>query len=207
MSKTKISQYDPSAGNNTDVNGVNINEGCAPSGINNAIREVMAALKRFETGADGDSLTVGGNLVVSGSTTANTLSASVLTLSTDLAITEGGTGASTAANARANLNAVGYTTTTGSAVLPAGTEAQRDGSPQAGYLRFNNDTDSFEGYNGTAWGGIGGAQAGGAIVTNKDIASVSYTIATGENGLSVGPITVDTGVTITVSSGQRWLVL
>jgi hypothetical protein len=66
MSKTKISQYDPSAANNTDVNGVNIAEGCAPSGINNAIREVMAALKRFETGSDGDSITVGGNLVVSG---------------------------------------------------------------------------------------------------------------------------------------------
>jgi hypothetical protein len=102
---------------------------------------------------------------------------------------------------------VAKTSSTGSAVLPAGTEAERDGSPQAGYLRFNNDTDSFEGYNGTAWGGIGGAQAGGAIVTNKDIASVSYTIATGENGLSVGPVTVNSGVTITVSSGQRWLVL
>jgi hypothetical protein len=107
-----------------------------------------------------------------------------------------------------NLNTkVGKTSDTGAAILPAGTEAERDGSPQAGYLRFNNDTDSFEGYNGTAWGGIGGAQAGGAIVTNKDIASVSYTIATGENGLSVGPVTVDSGVTITVSSGQRWLVL
>jgi hypothetical protein len=74
MSKTKISQYDPSAGNNTDVNGVNINEGCAPSGINNAIREVMAALKRFETGADGDSVTVGGNFVVSGTATLSTTS-------------------------------------------------------------------------------------------------------------------------------------
>jgi hypothetical protein len=78
MSKTKISQYDPSAGNNTDVNGVNINEGCAPSGINNAIREVMAALKRFETGADGDSVTVGGNFVVSGTATLSTVSATVV---------------------------------------------------------------------------------------------------------------------------------
>jgi hypothetical protein len=69
VTKAKISEYDPSASNNTDVNGVNIAEGCAPSGINDAIREVMAALKRFETGSDGDSITVGGNLVVSGSTT------------------------------------------------------------------------------------------------------------------------------------------
>lgn len=74
MSKTKISEYDSSAGSNTDVNGVNISEGCAPSGINNAIREVMAALKRFETGSDGDSITVGGNLVVSGTATLSTTS-------------------------------------------------------------------------------------------------------------------------------------
>jgi hypothetical protein len=72
VTKAKISEYDASAGSNTDVNGVNIAEGCAPSGINNAIREVMAALKRFETGADGDSITVGGNLVVSGTATLST---------------------------------------------------------------------------------------------------------------------------------------
>jgi len=72
VAKTKISEYDASAGNNTDVNSVNIAEGCAPSGINNAIREVMAALKRFETGADGDSMTVGGNFVVSGTATLST---------------------------------------------------------------------------------------------------------------------------------------
>ena len=72
MAKTKISEYDASAGNNTDVNSVNIAEGCAPSGINNAIREVMAALKRFQTGSDGDAMTVGGALVVSGTATLST---------------------------------------------------------------------------------------------------------------------------------------
>jgi hypothetical protein len=72
VTKAKISEYDSSAGNNTDVNGVNIAEGCAPSGINNAIREVMAALKRFETGSDGDSITVGGNFVVSGTASLST---------------------------------------------------------------------------------------------------------------------------------------
>jgi hypothetical protein len=70
MTKAKISEYDAVAANNTDVNGVNIDEGCAPSGMNNMGREIMAALKRFETGADGDSLTVGGNLIVSGTVTA-----------------------------------------------------------------------------------------------------------------------------------------
>jgi hypothetical protein len=96
---------------------------------------------------------------------------------------------------------------TGQVKLPAGTTAQRSGSPVDGMLRYNSDLDSFEGYVDGIWGGIGGAQAGGAIMTNKDVASVSYTIATGENGLSVGPVTVDSGVTITVSTNQRWLIL
>jgi hypothetical protein len=39
MAKTKISQYDSTANNNTDINNIDIAEGCAPSGINNAIRE------------------------------------------------------------------------------------------------------------------------------------------------------------------------
>ena len=95
---------------------------------------------------------------------------------------------------------------TGAVTMPVGTQAQRP-TPAKGMFRFNDDTDQFEGYDGSAWGGISGAQAGGAILTNKSTASASYTIASGENGLSVGPITVGTSVTITVSSGQRWLIL
>jgi hypothetical protein len=107
VAKTKISEYDASAGNNTDVNNVNIAEGCAPSGINNAIREVMAALKRFETGSDGDSMTVGGNFVVSGTATLSTTttgpingttipSSKTLLVSTDIGSTVQGYDADTA---------------------------------------------------------------------------------------------------------------
>jgi hypothetical protein len=69
MTKAKISEYDAVASNNTDVNGVNIAENCPPSGMNNMGREIMAALKRFQVGSDGDGVTVGGNLVVSGTST------------------------------------------------------------------------------------------------------------------------------------------
>jgi len=96
---------------------------------------------------------------------------------------------------------------TGQVKLPAGTTGQRSGSPVNGMLRYNSTIEQFEGYADGAWGGISGAQAGGAILTNKDTATASYTIAAGENGLSVGPVTIDTSVTITVSSGQRWLIL
>lgn len=66
MAKTKISEFSSTPSNNTDINGINIAEGCAPSGINNAIRQLMADLKDQQTGASGDSFTVGGNLAVTG---------------------------------------------------------------------------------------------------------------------------------------------
>lgn len=92
--------------------------------------------------------------------------------------------------------------------LPAGTTAQRPGSPTSGNLRFNTSTNGFEGYNGTAWGSIGGgASAGGAIYENTTTISSNYTLTTSTNGMSVGPITVASGVAVTVPSGQRWVVL
>jgi hypothetical protein len=66
MPKTKISEFDVDPSNNTDINSINIAEGCAPSGINNAIRQLMSDLKEQQTGASGDSFTVGGNLAVTG---------------------------------------------------------------------------------------------------------------------------------------------
>jgi len=64
MPKTKISEFDANPALNTDIDSINIAEGCAPSGINNAIRELMSQLKNQQSGTDGDSFTVGGNLTV-----------------------------------------------------------------------------------------------------------------------------------------------
>jgi hypothetical protein len=49
--------------------------------------------------------------------------------------------------------------------------------------------------------------ASNGIVLNSATVGTSYTIATGNNGMSVGPVTLSSGVAVTVSSGQRWLVL
>ena len=45
------------------------------------------------------------------------------------------------------------------------------------------------------------------ININSTTVSASYTIASGNNGFSVGPITVASGISVSVSSGQRWLIL
>jgi len=49
--------------------------------------------------------------------------------------------------------------------------------------------------------------ASNGININSTTVSASYTIASGNNGFSVGPITVASGIAVTISSGQRWLVL
>ena len=51
------------------------------------------------------------------------------------------------------------------------------------------------------------SQAGGALIVNNTTATVSYTVASRSNAFSVGPITVADGVTVTVASGQRWVVI
>lgn len=96
---------------------------------------------------------------------------------------------------------------TGQVQLPAGTTGQRTGSPSNGMIRYNTSEGSFEGYIGGAWGGISGAQANGCIYENNLSITSNYTLTTNKNGMSVGPITVAAGVTVTVPSGQRWVVL
>tara|TARA_Y100000593_G_scaffold181_1_gene402 strand:+ start:12512 stop:14128 length:1617 start_codon:yes stop_codon:yes gene_type:complete len=104
---------------------------------------------------------------------------------------------------------VAKTSATGSGQLPSGTTAQRDGSPSAGYIRFNSTDGSFEGYDGSAWGAIGGGASGGngeATVFENEIAiGEDYTITANYNGVSAGPISVSG--TITVSSGSTWVIV
>jgi hypothetical protein len=137
VTRAKISEYSATANDNTDVNGVNIAEGCPPSSMNNMGREIMAALKRFQVGSDGDGVTVGGSLVVSGSTTANTFSATNVSASGNLTFT--GTGnriTGDFSNATiANRVAFQTSTTNGSTVIhaiPNGT------GPTSGFEANNN---------------------------------------------------------------------
>jgi hypothetical protein len=99
------------------------------------------------------------------------------------------------------------TSATGSAIIPSGATGDRDGTPANGYFRYNSSVNSFEGYVNGAWGGVGGAQAGGVIFENSLTISSNYTLTTSKNGLSVGPVTINSGVSVTVPSGQRWVIL
>ena len=154
----------------------------------------------------GDAALAVGNLGISATAAELNVLDGITASTAELNYTDGVT-----SNIQTQLDAkIDETSATGSAVIPSGTEAERDGSPQAGYLRFNSDEGSFEGYNGTAWGSIGGgggASAGGVIYENSTSISEDYTLTTGSNGFSVGPITITSGFSVTVPSGQRWVVL
>ena len=49
--------------------------------------------------------------------------------------------------------------------------------------------------------------AGVPIYENSQNVSVNYTISNSRNAMSAGPITIDTGVTVTVGSGETWTVV
>jgi hypothetical protein len=52
-----------------------------------------------------------------------------------------------------------------------------------------------------------GGGGSSTILENEQVISSDYTISSAKNGLSVGPVTVNTGIAVTVGTGQKWLVL
>ena len=96
--------------------------------------------------------------------------------------------------------------------MPSGTTAQRPGSPTNGDFRYNSDDSSFEGYQGGAWGAVGGGATGPTASSNcfwenDQTVSENYTITNNKNAGSFGPITVASGKTVTVGAGEVWTVV
>jgi hypothetical protein len=108
-----------------------------------------------------------------------------------------------------NVTASGFVGTgaTDAIKLPVGTTAQQP-TPATGMLRFNSTETTFEGYDGSDWGEIGGGGDGAlGFSTNVSTVAANYTLATGSNASSVGPMTVATGVSVTIPTGSRWVIL
>jgi hypothetical protein len=172
-----------------------------------------SAQQNYTTG----NFTVGGNLAVTGT---STFTGAVTANSVSLGnLTATGAGAFTGNVSAANFSTAGFANAanvvvsgnsqfngTGSLKIPVGTNGQRP-SPTTGMVRFSSTDVQFEGYNGTQWTSIGGAAAGGAVYENKQSINANYTMTTDYNGESVGPITIASGVVVTIPSGSRWVVL
>lgn len=122
-----------------------------------------------------------------------------------VALTAGGTEA-----LRATASGV-QVSGTGAVRVPAGTEAQRPASPVASMFRFNSTSQKFEGYNGAAWGAVGGGATGGGtdqiFNLNGQTVTVNYTVPASTNASSAGPITINTGVEVAIATGSNWVIV
>ena len=169
MPKNKLTEYDATAANNTDVGGVNLAESSMlPSDVNNALREVLSHLKNFAAGTDG---------------------IDVLSLADD------------DASASIKFQAPSAVTTTVTFTLPDG-----DGSNGQTLITNGSGTLSWgAGGGGSFLGDSGGGTADIIRVHEKQL-DTNVTVAANTNGLAAGPLTIATGVTVTVSSGATLVV-
>ena len=90
--------------------------------------------------------------------------------------------------------------------VPVGTDGQRP-TGAVGQLRYNTSSGSFEGYGATGWGSIGGGAAAGLFWENDQTVSADYTITASKNAGTFGPVTINSGVTVTVPSGSIWTIV
>jgi len=122
----------------------------------------------------------------------------------------GGTGLTTFSAANNALYSTGSTTlTAGTLPIAAGGTGNTTASGAINAL-IPSQTSNAGKYlttNGTSvsWDYVSTALV--PITQNADNVTVNQTIAAGANGFSVGPMTIQSGVTVTVASGQRWVIV
>jgi len=169
--------------------------------------------------------------------TPSTASTGAVTLAGTLAVGSGGTGAATLAannvllgNGTSALQVVAPGTS-GNLLTSNGTTWSSTAPPASGASLSNDTSTATNLYpifaaatSGTpttiytsnakylykpSTGDLSASQviASNGLVLNNATVSTSYTVATGNNAMSVGPMTIASGQSVTVSSGQRWVIL
>lgn len=112
----------------------------------------------------------------------------------------------------------------GSVRIPVGTTAQRPSLPLNGMFRYNENNHVFEGYVSGSWEQLGGSGsgffkgengtvgnvsngAGDIFRVHEQILNTDVTITSTENAAAVGPLTVASGVTLTVAAGGNLAIV
>jgi hypothetical protein len=103
-------------------------------------------------------------------------------------------------------NATTATTATNVAGGAANQLVYQSGSGTSAFAAAPTTSSTYLYWNGSAfaWGTV--AQEA-PVSLNDIVISNNYTFPANKNAISVGPVTVGSGVTVTVGSGQRWLVV
>jgi trimeric autotransporter adhesin len=124
-------------------------------------------------------------------------------LSATLTIASGGTGQTTATAA---FDALAPTTTKGDLIVSNGTDNVRLGVGTDAYV-LTADSASAAGVKWAAASGGSSNITAQGMWENALTISTNYTITSGNSAMSAGPITIASGVTVTVPSGSRWVVV
>ena len=95
--------------------------------------------------------------------------------------------------------------------VPVGTSTERDAYTAAnGDIRYNSTDNSFEGYANGAWGAIGGGATGAGgdacFYENDLTVTTSYTITANSGAHAVGPLVINSGVTVTVPATSNLVI-
>jgi hypothetical protein len=107
------------------------------------------------------------------------------------------------------------TSATAGVRVPVGADADRPaaGTANVGMIRLNTTSGMFEGYTGNEWvefsrqvSAVGGG-TNKVFQENETLITEDYTITSGKSAMSVGPITMASGVTVTIPAGKRWVIL
>ena len=113
----------------------------------------------------------------------------------------------------ANVESAGAVMESGnnaSARIPSGTTAQRDGSPSAGFFRWNTTTAQAEIYTGSEWSLVGGGNITKEVNWEHEsvlASGTNYVMEDGNNAISAGPITIDSNSSFVVGSGSVWAIV
>ena len=214
MAKTKISEYSSTsagAGLNTDIASINIDEGCAPSGINNAIRAVMAQLKDFQSGASGDTLplTAGGTGATSASTARTALG---LAIGTDvLAYTANNAVTNVAQSFTAKQTFTGATGSLASAFINATETSTISATAATGTINYDVTTQSVLYYTTSASANWtvnirgNGTTSLNTLMSTNDSLTVVFLVSQGATAYYNNALTIDgTSVTPKYQGGTAW---
>lgn len=206
MAKTKLSEYSATAASNTDINSINIDEGMSPSNVNNALRELMAQLKKMESGTDAVTGIKSGNIQITGNTISSTDTNGNVTISANgtgsvvaggftLPASDGTSGQVLQTNGSAALSFVSV------AAFDAGTKMifNQTSSP-TGWTKdtTNNDDSALRVTTGTAsTGGSAGFATAMATPSVSGSVALSGDLAAGNLAVSVSGNISDTTLTTT----------
>ena len=183
-------------------------------------------------GGTGQTSYTDGQLLI-GNSTGNTLSKSTLTAGTGISITNGSGSVTIASTVSGGLPTTGGTLT-GDLLMDNQSDVRFGEATANGtnWVAFQGPasiasnitwtvpaTDAaVSGYalvsNGSgtlSWSAAGGGATGGGtddvFYENSQTVTTDYTISTNKNAMTAGPITIDSGITVTVPSGSSWVIV